>query len=176
MKLLTKILSVLSIVSAISFSEVSEPMIPLLPLYPDGTPAYAPVKEIDKSENILDGNDKRVLEKMDTVMMEIRTNVYVPLEIITDVDIAATLIDDQEVVIPFNIETNKEPDKKDYYKLKFSENEVDIDRDGVTDTYLYSSKYINSKISDGNFVNIKGSGISKEGTFYKKIYLTIEVK
>lgn len=70
----------------------------------------------------------------------------------------------------------KEPDKKDYYKLKFSENEIDIDKNGTIDTYLYTTKYINSKISDGNFVNIKGSGISTEGTFYKKVYLTIEVE
>ena len=98
------------------------------------------------------------------------------MEIISDVEIEATLVDDQEVIIPFNIETNKEPDKKDYYKLKFSENEIDIDKDGVIDTYLYTTKYINSKIFDGNYVNIKGSGISREGTFYKKVYLTIEVE
>ncbi|MGL4508566.1 hypothetical protein [Cetobacterium sp.] len=151
------------------------PMKPLLPIYPDGTPAYAPIEELDQTSK--NEEDKgRALEKMNTLMLQIKTNVYVPLEIISDVDIEATLVDDQEVIIPFNIETNKQPDKKDYYKLKFSENEVDIDKDGTVDTYLYSTKYINSKISDGNYVNIKGSGISTDGTFYKKIYLTIEVE
>lgn len=151
------------------------PMKPLLPIYPDGTPAYAPVEELDQSPK--NEEDKgRVLEKIDTLMLQIKTSVYVPLEIISDVDIEATLVDDQEVVVPFNIEINKKPDKKDYYKLKFSENEIDIDKDGKIDTFLYSTKYINSKISDGNYVNIKGSGISTEGTFYKKIYLTIEVE
>ena len=82
----------------------------------------------------------------------------------------------QEVTIPFNIEVNKQPDKRDYYRVKFSEDNIDIDKDGVVDTQIYSTKYINSKISDGNFVNIKGSGISSEGTFYKKVYLTVEVK
>lgn len=154
------------------------PMKPLLPVFPDGTPAYAPVVELDQTnqepKNEKDKN--RALEKIDTLMLQVKTNVYVPLEIISDVDIEATLVDDQEVVVPFNIETNKQPDKKDYYKLKFSENEIDIDKDGNIDTFLYSTKYINSKISDGNYVNIKGSGISTDGTFYKKIYLTIEVE
>lgn len=152
-----------------------EPMIPLLPLYPDGTPAYTPVENLDSSPKNEEDKD-RVLEKIDTLMLKIQTNIYVPLEIVSDVEIEATLVDDQEVTIPFNIETNKEPDKKDYYKLKFSENEIDIDKNGTIDTYLYTTKYINSKISDGNFVNIKGSGISTEGTFYKKVYLTIEVE
>lgn len=118
----------------------------------------------------------RVLEKMDTIMLKVTTNVYVPLEIISDVEIETTVVDDQEVTIPFNIELNKEPDKRDYYKVKFSEENIDIDKDGVIDTQIYSTKYINSKISDGNFVNIKGSGISSEGTFYKKVYLTVEVE
>lgn len=151
------------------------PNLPQLPPFPDDMPTYTPVEELKPTlENEADRG--RVLEKIDTLMLKVETNVYVPLEIISDVEIEATLVDDQEVTVPFNIETNKEPDKKDYYKLKFSENEIDIDRDGVIDTYLYTTKYINSKISDGNFVNIKGGGISTEGTFYKKVYLTIEVE
>lgn len=154
------------------------PMKPLLPMFPDGTPAYAPVTELSEiKQTPKNEEDKgRVLEKIDTLMLQIKTNVYVPLEIISDVEIEATLVDDQEVTIPFNIETNREPDKNNYYKLRFSENEVDIDKDGSVDTYLYSTKYINSKISDGNYVNIKGNRISTEGTFYKKIYLTVEVE
>ena len=151
------------------------PQLPVLPPLPDDMPSYVPVEDLKPTlEN--EGDKNRVIEKIDTLMLKVSTNVYVPLEIISDVEIEATLVDDQEVIIPFNIETNKEQDKKDYYKLKFSENEIDIDKDGVIDTYLYTTKYINSKIFDGNYVNIKGSGISREGTFYKKVYLTIEVE
>lgn len=176
MQSIYKLMIMLLTISTICLGDlIDEPMIPLLPLFPDGTPAYAPVESLEPTlKNEADKN--RILEKIDTLMLEVRTNVYVPLEIMSDVEIEATLVDNQEVIIPFNIETNKEPDKKDYYKLKFSENEIDIDKDGIVDTYLYTTKYINSKISDGNFVNIKGAGISTEGTFYKKVYLTIEVE
>lgn len=118
----------------------------------------------------------RALEKIDTVMLKVTTNVYVPLEIVSDVEIETTIVDDQEVTIPFTVEVNKKPDKKDYYKLKFSENSIDIDKDGVIDTQIYSTRYINSKLLDSNYVNIKGAGISNEGSFYKKVYLTIEVE
>lgn len=151
-----------------------------IPVFPHIIKPKPEVPEIpkDKVNPVLKKEEdrNRVLEKMDTVMLKVATSVYVPLEIISDVEIEATVVDDQEVTIPFNIEVNKQPDKRDYYRVKFSEESIDIDKDGVVDTQIYSTKYINSKISDGNFVNIKGSGISNEGTFYKKVYLTVEVK
>lgn len=178
MGLISKLMVVFVTLSGIAMGTESLdklPIIPLIPLVP-----AAPNIEIDNTSKEEVGEQEevksRVLEKIDTVMLPIKTSVYVPLEIISDVEIEATLIDDQEITIPFNVETNKKPEKKDYYKLKFSENEIDIDKDGAIDTYLYSSKYINSKILDGNYVNIKGSGISTEGNFYKKIYLTVEVE
>lgn len=115
------------------------------------------------------------LQKNYTALLESKLNVFVPLEILSDIDINAVVIDSEELNIPFEIELNKEPEKKDYYKLKFSETEIDVDNDGKIDTYIYSPKYINQRIVRENYVNIKGSNISKDGDYYKKIYITIEV-
>lgn len=115
------------------------------------------------------------LQKNYTALLESKLNVFVPLEILSDVDIKAIIIDNEELNIPFEIELNKEPEKKDYYRLKFSETEIDVDNDGRIDTYIYSPKYINRKIIKDNYVNIKGSNISKDGEYYKKIYITIEI-
>lgn len=115
------------------------------------------------------------LQKNYTALLESKLDVFVPLEILSDIDINAVIIDNEELNIPFEIELNKEPEKKDYYKLKFSETEIDIDNDGKIDTYIYSPKYINQRIVKENYVNIKGSNISKDGDYYKKIYITIEV-
>ncbi|MGL5723494.1 hypothetical protein [Cetobacterium sp.] len=115
------------------------------------------------------------LQKNYTALLESKLNVFVPLEILSDIDINAVVIDNEELNVPFEIELNKEPEKKDYYKLKFSETEIDIDNDGKIDTYIYSPKYINQRILKENYVNIKGSNISKDGDYYKKIYITIEV-
>lgn len=115
------------------------------------------------------------LQKNYTAILESRMNVFVPLEIISDVEINAMVIDNEELNIPFEVELNKAPNKKDYYKLKFSETEIDIDNDGKIDTYIYSPKYINQRIVKENYVQIKGENISKDGDYYKKIYITIEV-
>lgn len=115
------------------------------------------------------------LQKNYTALLESRLNVFVPLEILSDIDINAVVIDNDELNIPFDIELNKEPEKKDYYKLKFSETEIDIDNDGKIDTYIYSPKYINQRVLKENYVNIKGANITKDGNYYKKIYITIEV-
>ena len=44
--------------------------------------------------------------------MGMEVEVIIPLEIISDIEIQAMIIDDQEVEVPFEIEMNKEPDKK----------------------------------------------------------------
>ncbi len=116
------------------------------------------------------------LEKNYTALLESKLNVFVPLEILSDIDINAIVIDNEELNIPFEIELNKEPEKKDYYRVKFSETEIDIDNDGKIDTYIYSPKYINQRIVKENYVNIKGANITKDGDYYKKIYITIEVE
>lgn len=143
------------------FSEESEPIIPMLPLLPS-----MPVNP--------EAEGKPVPLEVKTIVMKMETEIVVPLEIISDVEIQAMVIDDQKVTVPFEIEMNKEPDKKDYYKLNYSETEIDIDNDGKTDTYIYSNEYINSKIEKDNRVEIQGENISKEGYHEKIIYLTIE--
>ena len=143
------------------FSEESEPIIPMLPLLPS-IPANP------------EAEGKPVPLEVKTIVMKMETEIVVPLEIISDVEIQAMVIDDQKVTVPFEIEMNKEPDKKDYYKLNYSETEIDIDNDGKTDTYIYSNEYINSKIEKDNCVEIQGENISKEGYHEKIIYLTIE--
>lgn len=143
------------------FSEESEPIIPMLPLLPS-MPANP------------EAEGKPVPLEVKTIVMKMETEIVVPLEIISDVEIQAMVIDDQKVTVPFEIEMNKEPDKKDYYKLNYSETEIDIDNDGKTDTYIYSNEFINSKIEKDNHVEIQGENISKEGYHEKIIYLTIE--
>ncbi|WP_300341574.1 hypothetical protein [Fusobacterium sp.] len=115
------------------------------------------------------------LEKNYTVVLESKLNVFVPLEIISDIDIDAVVIDKEEATIPFEIVLNKEPERKDYYKLKFSETEIDIDNDGRIDTVIYSPKYINQRIIRENYVKIQGENISEDGKYSKKIYITVEV-
>ena len=131
------------------------PMIPILPAQPS-----------DK---------ERVPIETKTIIMGAYTEVVVPLEIISDVDIEAMVIDEQEIEVPFEIELNREPEKKDYYRIHFSEKEVDIDDDGQTDTYIYANEFLNSKIEKDNRVVIKGKNISKEGYHKKVVYITVEI-
>lgn len=144
------------------FSEESEPIIPMLPLLPS-----MPVNP--------EAEGKPVPLEVKTVIMKMETEIVVPLEIISDTEIQAMVIDNQKAVVPFEIEMNKEPDKKDYYKLNYSETEIDIDDDGKTDTFIYSNEYINSKIEKDNRVEIQGENISKEGYHEKIIYMTVEI-
>lgn len=144
------------------FSEESEPIIPMLPLLPS-----MPVNP--------EAEGKPVPLEVKTIVMKMETEIVVPPEIISDTEIQAMVIDNQKAVVPFEIEMNKEPDKKDYYKLNYSETEIDIDDDGKTDTFIYSNEYINSKIEKDNRVEIQGENISKEGYHEKIIYMTVEI-
>ncbi|WP_426709719.1 hypothetical protein [Cetobacterium sp. SF1] len=118
----------------------------------------------------------RTLEKNTSLYLESKVNIYVPLEIISDVDIEALVIDESQVRIPFEIELNRKPERENYFKLKYSENEIDIDKDGKIDTYIYSTPFLNKKIEKDNIVYIDGRNISREGEFEKIVYMTIEVK
>lgn len=122
-----------------------------------------------------DEKNKWILEKNYTVILKPKLNVVVPLEIISDIDIEAFILDDEEANISFDIELNKKPNKENYYKLKYSETEIDIDNDGKIDTFIYSPKYINNKIAKENYVKIKGKNISNDGEYFKRVYITIEV-
>ena len=156
------ILAFIFIFNIISYSEEKQEIIPMLPLLPS-----IPINPEESG--------KPVPSEVKTVVMKMETEIKVPLEIISDIDIQAMVIDDQEIVVPFEIEMNKEPDKKDYYKLHYSETEIDIDNDGKVDTHIYSNKFLNSKIEKDNRVVIEGKNISKEGYHEKIIYLTIDI-
>ena len=146
--------------------ELLEGKLPMIPVAPN-----IPTTGKDEDEY----GQIRLLENTYTVMLESKMNVFVPLEIITDIDIEQNVIGDQIVDVPFEIELNREPEKKNYYSIKYSENLLDIDQDGVYDTYIHSPEYINEKVSKDNFVRIYGGNISKEGTHKKDIYLTVEI-
>ncbi len=138
------------------------PLIPLIPTLPNE------IENIDEDGNI------RNLEKNYTVMIEAKVNIFVPLEIVSDINIDATVYGNQIVEVPFDIELNKEPEKKNYYKLKYSETEIDIDNDGKIDTYIYSPEFINTRYIRDNLVRIHGDKISQEGDYIKKVYVTVE--
>ena len=128
--------------------------------------------EVDLQGNII---GKRELEKNTTVYLESRVNVFVPLEIISDIDIEAIILDNQKLEIPFEVEFNKVPEKKDYYKLCYSETEIDIDQDGKTDTFIYSSPFINTKIKTDNILYIDGENISKEDQLKGQALVTMSM-
>ncbi|MGL5722946.1 hypothetical protein [Cetobacterium sp.] len=156
---------------------VIKPPIPLPPeiVNPENPNDDFAIPEIKKSGIDIDGEDLRYLEKTYTVMVEAKVDVFIPLEVISDINIEATIIGNQIKEIPFEIELNRAPEKKDYYSIKYSETVIDIDGDGNPDTYIHSPKYINEKISKDNYVKIYGEKISKEGKHNKTIYVTVEV-
>lgn len=142
------------------------PMIPMIPAVPNTDTTT------DENSNITEWE----LEKTATFYLDTKVNVVVPLEIISDVEIKALVIDDQKVVVPFELEMNKNPDKKDFYKLNYSETEIDIDQDGAIDTKIFSPRYINQKVVKDNYLHIDGANISKEGVHRKRVYITVELK
>lgn len=146
-----------------TFPEGEIPEIPLGPTVPTTG------RDVDELGQV------RLLEKTYTVMLESKVNIFVPLEVITDINIETTVVGDQIVDIPFEIELNRKPEKENYYSIKYSENIIDIDGDGTPDTYIFSPKYINDKVSKDNFVRIYGENISKEGTHKKDVYITVEI-
>lgn len=130
------------------------------------TPKTTPKEEVDEGW---------ILEKNYIAVVDEKVKVFVPLEIISDIDIDTIVVDNEEVEVPFQIKLNKEPEKNDYYRLKFSETRIDIDNDGKIDTVIYAPKYINKRIVGESYVKIKGENISKDGDYHKKIYIAIEV-
>lgn len=144
------------------------PIIPLIPLVPS--------MPIEETTNDSSGNEvKWKLDDSYTINLDTKVQVVVPLEIITDVDIKALIIDNQELTVPFELEMNKKPDKENFYILNYSETQIDIDNDGVLDTFIYSPKYINKKLVKDNYLYINGKNITREGVHKKKIYITVEL-
>lgn len=144
------------------------PIIPVVPLVPS--------LPIEESTNDSSGNElKWKLDDSYTINLDTKVQVVVPLEIITDVDIKSLIIDDQELTVPFELEMNKKPDKENFYMINYSETQIDIDNDGVLDTFIYSPKYINKKLVKDNYLYINGKNITREGIHKKKIYITVEL-
>lgn len=164
------------IINTLGMAE-SIPAIPIIPIKPPITEGEKPDNPTLPTEDKVEADGRiRKLEQNTTIMMNIQLKVEVPLEIVSDVDINAMVIDDMKLEIPFEIELNKKPDKKDYYKIKFSENKIDIDSDGQIDTTIYTPPYINTQIVKDNMVYIDGAKISKEGKHTRKVYMTVEVR
>lgn len=145
--------------------EIERPEIPLIPLVPS-LPTQA--ENVDEEGNI------RELEKNFTLMLESKVDVYVPLEVVSDISIDALVLGDETVQVPFEIELNREPEKKNFYKIVYSDNKLDIDNDGKIDTYIYSPEFANTKVITDNYVEIQGKNISQDGDYQKKVYITIE--
>ena len=160
---MVKKIAIFLITSICAMAE-SIPMTPLIPAAP-----------VIKEENVNGVIKKRRILITDSVEARVKAQVIVPLEVISDVDIKALVIDDQEVTVPFQLELNKKPDRENFYKINFSQKEIDIDKDGRVDTTIYVNEKINSKIIRDNYVKIEGKNISKEGTHRKKVYITVEV-
>lgn len=164
------------IINTLGIAE-SIPAIPIIPIKPPITEGEKPDNPTLPTEDRVEADGRvRKLEQNTTILMNVQLKVEVPLEIVSDVDIEAMVIDDMKLEIPFEIELNKKPDKQDYYKIKFSENKIDIDSDGQIDTTIYTPPYINTKIVKDNMVYIDGAKISKEGKHSRKVYMTVEVR
>ncbi|WP_293721423.1 hypothetical protein [uncultured Cetobacterium sp.] len=156
--------------------------LPLLPEDYEKNPNLLPgipiIPSLPTEDSTISGNGEEVKWKLEdsyTINLDTNVQVVVPLEIITDVDIKALIIDDQELTIPFDLEMNKEPDKQNFYVLNYSETEIDIDGDGILDTFIYSPKYINKKVVKDNYLYIDGKNITREGVHKKKVYITVEL-
>nr|WP_307776478.1 hypothetical protein [uncultured Cetobacterium sp.] len=146
-------------------SSNSIPMIPMIPATP-----------IEKEEDV-DGVVKiRPLLKVGAAVAKIQAEVVVPLEVISDVDIKALVVDDENLEIPFELELSRKPEAENMYKLNFSSTKIDIDNDGKIDTEIFASEKINDTTIRDNYVKITGKNISKEGTHKKRVYITVEVR
>lgn len=181
-KLLVLILVLLSCNVLASELVHTPTLLPLLPKdyenQPNLLPAIPLIPSLPSEEIMPDGTGEEIKWKLEdsyTINLDTKVKVVVPLEIITDVDIKALIIDDEQLTIPFELEMNKEPDKENFYILNYSETEIDIDGDGTLDTFIYSPKYINKKLVTDNYLFIDGKNISREGVHKKKVYITVEL-
>lgn len=134
-----------------------------------------PLPEPNKENKYITKEGVRYLEKVYNVYLDMKVNVYVPLEIVSDVNIYATVLGNEILEISFDLELNRKPEKNNYYSIKYSDMVLDIDNDGEDDTYIYSPKYINERVETNNYVKIYGEKISNEGIYKKRIYMTVEV-
>ena len=104
-----KLIMLFMVISSIGMAK-SIPAIPIIPINPptENKPDVPTLPTEDKVE--ADGRIRK-LEQNTTILMNVQLKVEVPLEIVSDVDINAMVIDDMKLEIPFEIELNKKPDK-----------------------------------------------------------------
>lgn len=151
-----------------SFLMAIEGSIPLFPLLPS-----SPIDKVEEGEN---GKPSvRKLISSGVLEVDLKAEVIVPLEVISDVHIKALVVDDENLEIPFEVELSRKPEAAGIYRLNFSKTSLDIDDDGVVDTEIFASKNIDNKKIKDNYVKITGKNISKEGTHKKRVYITVEV-
>lgn len=145
-----------------------EGFIPMLPLLP-----AIPTDKIEQGEN--GESIVRKLISSGVLEVDLKAEVIVPLEVISDVHIKALVVDNENLEIPFEVELNKKPEAAGIYRLNFSKTTLDIDDDGIIDTEIFASKNLDNKKIKSNYVKITGKNISKEGTHKKRVYITVEV-
>ena len=131
--------------------------------------------EVNKEKRYITKEGIRELEKVYNVYLDMKVNVYVPLEIVSDINIYATVLGNEILELYFELVLNSKYEKNNYYSIKYSDMVFDIDNDGEEDTYIYSPKYINERIETNNYVKIYGERISNEGSYKKRIYMTVEI-
>lgn len=173
-KILVFLLIYLSILSY-SNEENNNPLKDIIDKKPQSIPLIPLEPAIKKSGTDIKNGEKRELEKTFSIYLDEQMEVFIPLEVITDIDIEATILGNEVVTAPFEINLNKKPNKSNYYTIKYSDILFDIDEDGQYDTRIYSPKYINDRKETNNFVEINGSKISKTGKSSKRVYITVEV-
>ena len=129
-------------------------------------------------------NEWRLIENGKEMTMKVQANIVTPLQIMTDLDVKATVVDNQKLEIPFKLEMNKydilqsinEDNPNKTYELSYTENLIDIDNDGKIDVEIISPKYSTGKVIENNKIVIYGQGIKEDGIYRKKIYMTVHLK
>ena len=77
--------------------------------------------EVNKEKRYITKEGVRELEKVYNVYLDMKVNVYVPLEVVSDINIYATVLGNEILEIPFDLELNRRPEKNNYYSIKYSD-------------------------------------------------------
>ncbi|MGL6025070.1 MAG: hypothetical protein ACRC0F_10695 [Cetobacterium sp.] len=126
------------------------------------------------SEEKFPAEEWQEIDTLKIVEMKVVANIIIPLQILTDLDIKSTVVDNQKLEIPFKLEMNKDPKKT--YKLSYTEKLIDMDDDGRVDVQIISPEYSSNRILENNKIVIYGEGIKNDGIYRKIIYMTVELK
>ena len=130
-------------------------------------------QSIKSEEVILDKANWKYEKTHKTTLLKTDAKIIVPLEIITDLEIDATVVDNQKLEVPFTLEMNKNPNKK--YKINYSEKIIDIDGDRRNDIEIISPEYAHTKIVENNKLIIYGENIKNDGIYHKRVYISVQL-